>query len=47
MTRDFDDLTMTFYETKLCDHDKGVDDNNIDQAYKSLDTENKFLLKVY
>ena len=22
MTRSFDDLTMTFYETKLCDHDK-------------------------
>ena len=22
MTRGFDDLTLTFYETKLCDHDK-------------------------
>ena len=22
ITRDFDDLTLTFYETKLCDHDK-------------------------
>ena len=21
MTRGFDDLTLTFYETKLCDHD--------------------------
>ena len=21
--RGFDDLTLTFYETKLCDHDKG------------------------
>ena len=22
MTRGFDDLILTFYETKLCDHDK-------------------------
>ena len=42
MTRGFDDPTMTFYETKLCDHDK---DNwwQQCQADKSLDIENKFL----
>ena len=40
MTRGFDDLTLTFYETKLCDHDK-------DKAYKPLDTENKFLNPIW
>ena len=40
MTRGFDELTLTFYETKkLCDHDK---DNwwHYSQACKSLDTDN-------
>ena len=32
MTRGFDDVTLTFYETKPCDHDMTW-----------LDTENKFL----
>ena len=27
MTRGFDDLTLTFYETKVCDHDE--DDKNV------------------
>ena len=41
MTRGFVDLTLTFYKTKLYDHDK---DNwwHLGQANKSLDTENKF-----
>ena len=46
MTRGFDDLTLTFYKTKLCDHDK---DNwwHLSQAYKSLDTENKFFNPIW
>ena len=42
MTRGFDDLTLTFSKTKICDHDK----NNwlhYSQAYKSLDTKIKFI----
>ena len=46
MTMGFDDLTLTFYETKLCDHDK---ENwcQYPQAYESLDTENKFLNPIW
>ena len=46
MTRGFDDLTLTFYETKLCDHDK---ENwcQYPQAYESLDNENKFLKPIW
>ena len=46
MTRGFDDPTMTFYETKLCDHDK---DNwwQQCQADKSLDAENKFFNPIW
>ena len=29
MTRGFDDRSLTFYETKLCDHDKDNCDNNV------------------
>ena len=35
MTRGFDNLTLTFYVTKLYDHDKDKD-----KVYKPLDTEN-------
>ena len=46
MTRGFDDVTLTFFETKLCDHDK---ENwcQYPQAYESLDTENKFLYPIW
>ena len=46
MTRGFDDLTLTFSKTKLCDHDK---DNwwQQCQADKSLDTENKFFNPIW
>ena len=46
MTRGFDDLTLTFNETKLCDHDK---ENwcQYPQAYESVDTENKFLNPIW
>ena len=46
MTRGFDDLTLTFYETKLCDHDK-ENKCQYPQAYESLDTENKFLKPIW
>ena len=29
MTRGFDDLTLTFSKTKLCDHDKNIGDTKV------------------
>ena len=40
MTRGFDDLTLTFYVTKLCDHDKE------NWCQYPLDNENKFLKPI-
>ena len=42
MTRGFDNLTLTFYEKKLYDHDKDKD-----KVYKPLETENKFLNPIW
>ena len=46
MTRGFDDLTLTFYETNYVTMTKRIDDNNI-RHIKSLDTENKFLNPIW
>ena len=48
MTRGFDDLTLTFYETKLCDYDKTYNKGcQLCQARNSFYTENKFLNPIW
>ena len=36
MTRGFDELTLTFYETKLCDYDKDYNIKYIREGFKKV-----------